>query len=67
MLHKPWLTHCSEQELSDDGGSLAVALNAANAALADAGVPMRYTFGEAQFLTICKIAIDDVLGFCLSC
>ena len=33
------------QELSDDGAALAAALNAVSAALTDAGVPMRYTFG----------------------
>lgn len=46
-LHPRTIISVTVQELSDDGGSLAVALNAANAALADAGVPMRYTFGAA--------------------
>jgi hypothetical protein len=34
------------QELSDDGAVLAVALNAVSAALTDAGISLKYTFGR---------------------
>lgn len=37
------------QELSDGGGLLACALNAVNAALIDAGIPLKHTFGAAPF------------------
>lgn len=36
------------QELADDGAVLAAALNAISAALTDAGIPLRYTFGESS-------------------
>jgi len=39
------------QELADDGAVLAAALNAISAALTDAGIPLRYTFGAS---TCCK-------------
>ena len=36
------------QALAGDGGVLAAALNATSAALVDAGVPLKYCFGETQ-------------------
>merc|ERR1712233_82836 len=47
-LHPRTIISVTVQELADDGAVLAASLNAISAALTDAGVPLRYTFGASS-------------------